>query len=122
MRWYKLAAEQGNADAQIALGFKYEKGQDVKLDNGEAVRWFKLAAAQGNLLAQVKIGVKYYRGEGVEQDYIKAHMWWNLAGASGDGSGFKNRDIVAEKMTQQQIAEAQRLAKECKIKNFSNCD
>jgi hypothetical protein len=37
-----------------------------------------------------------------------------LADAGGDPDTLKNRDLVAQKMTQGQIAEAQRLAREWK--------
>jgi len=39
-------------------------------------------------------------------------LWFNLAGGSGNRGGLKNRDLVAHKMTPDQIAEAQRLARE----------
>jgi len=47
-RWYKLAAEQGNADAQNSLGAVYGYGLGVPQDNIAAYMWFNLAAAQGN--------------------------------------------------------------------------
>ena len=55
------------------------------------------------------------------QDYVQAHMWFNLAAASsGDDDErerrARNRDATAEKMTSEQIAEAQRLAREWKPK------
>ena len=34
----------------------------------------------------------------------------------------KNHDIVAKLMTPQQIAQAQKLARECQARNFKNCD
>ena len=52
----------------------------------------------------------YAEGEGVPQNYIQAHMWLNLAGARGDEDARKARDLVKDKMTPEQIAEAQRLA------------
>ena len=55
-------------------------------------------------------------GQGVTQDYVQAHMWFNLAAAQGDEIPRKNRDAVAERMTSEQIAEAQRLAREWKPK------
>jgi TPR repeat protein len=59
----------------------------------------------------------YELGLGVQQDYIQAHMWFNLAGAAGDAKGIKERDEIASKMTPDQIAEAQRLAREWKPKS-----
>jgi hypothetical protein len=41
-------------------------------------------------------------------------MWYNLAAVSGDAKSVKNRDLLAQKMTPAQIAEAQRLAREWK--------
>jgi uncharacterized protein len=50
-------------------------------------------------------------GNGVLQDYVLAHMWLNLAAAQGDKDAAKQRDELAAKMTPDQIAEAQRLAR-----------
>lgn len=65
----------------------------------------------------------YGDGRGVLQDYIQAHMWFNLAAAgSGDDDremAVRNRDLAAEKMTSEQITEAQRLAREWQPKTGS---
>ena len=47
VRWYRLAAEQGLAEAQFILGFAYYNGEGVPQDFAEAVRWVRLAAEQG---------------------------------------------------------------------------
>ena len=39
-------------------------------------------------------------------------MWWNVASANGSETARKNRDFVADNMTDDQIAEAQKLALE----------
>jgi hypothetical protein len=39
-------------------------------------------------------------------------MWFNLAAANGRENGSEGRDLVAKKMTSDQIAEAQRMARE----------
>ena len=52
VRWYRRAAEQGQAGAQNGLGRMYENGRGVRRDRVEAVRWYRLAAAQGPLTAQ----------------------------------------------------------------------
>ena len=122
MRWYKLAATQGDADAQVNLGNMYGKGEGVAQDYAEAMRWYKLAAAQGDLDAQFNIGQMYDKGDGVAQNFVLAHMWSNLSAINGDTDSVKLRDAVAAKMTSQQIAEAQKLARECKARDFKNCD
>ena len=122
MRWYKLAAAQGNAFAQNNIGDMYQEGNGVAQDYAEAVRWYKLAAAQGNTDAQFNIGKMYQSGNGVAQNLVRAHMWSNLSALNGDADSVKLRDAVAAKMTPQQIAEAQKLARECQARDFKNCD
>ena len=51
LRLYRLAAEQGLANAQVDLGYMYAIGQGVEQDNVLAHMWFSLAAAQGNTTA-----------------------------------------------------------------------
>ena len=121
MRWYKLAATQGDADAQLKLGFRYGKGQGVVRDYAEAVRWYKLAATKSHAGAQYNLGTMYYNGQGVVQDDIRAHMWFSLGALTDKDSGV-SRDIVAKLMTPQQITQAQKLARECQARNFKNCD
>jgi TPR repeat protein len=54
----------------------------------------------------------YAKGQGVPQDYVQAHMWSNLAAGNGDEKVKGNRDIAAGLMTGEEIAEAQKLARE----------
>jgi hypothetical protein len=46
--WFTKAAEQGNALAQLALGFMYHDGIGLPQDYVQAYKWFNLAAAQDN--------------------------------------------------------------------------
>jgi hypothetical protein len=90
----------------------------VPQDYAEARRWYRKAAEQGHARAQFNVGVMHENGEGTPQDYVQAHMWLNLAASRATGDDqreFANqRDILAGEMTAQQIAEAQRLAREWK--------
>jgi uncharacterized protein len=63
----------------------------------------------------------YGVGTGVIQDLVYAHMWLNIAASSGNKVAVKNRDIVAGEMTPAQIAEAQKLARECVRKEYKGC-
>jgi uncharacterized protein len=45
LQWYCLAAAQGEAWAQFALGVMYSQGQGVPQDYVQAHKWFNLAAA-----------------------------------------------------------------------------
>jgi len=116
VRWYRLAADQGFARAQYSLGFMHDNGRGVPQDDAEAARWYRLAADQGIARAQSNLGLLYENGEGVPQDYVQAHLWTNLAVAQSSGEDLnrreRNRDIIAAKMTAEQVVEAQRLARE----------
>ena len=112
VKGYRMAAEQGNADAQLNLGMLYYTGLGVRQDYAEAVKWFRGAAEQGEADAQVSLGLMYQAGQGVPKDYVQAHMWFTLAAARGSENARKGRRIVADKMTPGQINEAQRLAQE----------
>ena len=100
----------------------YYNGQGVKKNNAEAARWYRLAAVQGYASAQYTLGVMYENGQGVIKDYVRAHMWSNLAATKGDADAVKNRQYAAERMTTQQIAAAQKLARECQARDYKNCD
>ena len=77
---------------------------------------YSLASAQSNL------GVMYSQGQGVIQDYSRGYMWFNLAAVKNYSYAVQNRNIVAKKITLQQVADAQKLARECQARNFKNCD
>ncbi len=112
IRIWRPLAEQGHARAQSNLGFMYSNGEGVPQDYAEAVKWYRMAAEQGNAEAQHNLGVSYAKGEGVPLDDMLAYMWFNLAAAQGHEKAKKNRDIVASTMTPDQIAEAERMARE----------
>lgn len=120
-KWHRLSAEQGFEMAQFTLGYLYQSGRGVVQDYREALKWYRLAAEQGNALAQNNLGQMYGLGQGVTQDYVYAHMWFNIATANGIESAAKIRDATAGQMTREQLAEAQRLARECQRKNYKGC-
>ena len=82
-----------------------------------AFKEFKSLAERGLADAQYNLGVMYDSGNGVQQDYVLAYMWYTLAETRGDEGAIKNRGLVAAEMTREQIAEAQRLAREWKPNN-----
>jgi uncharacterized protein len=111
-KWYRLAAAQGNADAQYNLGILYDDGHRYV----EAVKWYRKAADQGLGDAQFNLGLLYAKGQGVPRDYVQAYMWFELSAAQDDKSAISNRDAAARRMTPEQIAEAQKLAREWRPK------
>jgi uncharacterized protein len=47
VKWYRKAADQGNARAQFDLGIMHAEGRGVPQDYVSAHMWFTLSAAQG---------------------------------------------------------------------------
>ena len=47
-KWYRAAAEQGDALGEANLGQLYFDGRGVPFDLIQAYKWFKLSANQGN--------------------------------------------------------------------------
>lgn len=116
VKWYRLAADQGAAPAQFNLGIKYDNGEGVLQGHNEAVWWYRKAAEQGVADAQYNLGIKYGTGQGVLQNFVTAYAWINIAEANGrDVKRFK--ELLNGKITLNQIAKSQELAKEMIKKN-----
>ena len=54
----------------------------------------------------------YANGEGVPEDLVLAYMWYNLSAAQGNPRARWDKIIVEQRMTGEQIADAQRLSRE----------
>jgi len=117
LKEWRPLAEQGDADAQHQLGNLYRQGKSVPQDYAEAMKWTRLAAEQGYAWAQYNLGIMYDKGQGVPQDYIQAYMWASLAAAPGDEDAVEGLEVLGKKMSPDQIAQAQRLAREWKPKS-----
>lgn len=113
---YRARADQGETSAQFSLGEMYATGRGVPMDYGQAVTWFRKAAEQGDAAAQYKLGEIYVNGKGVLQDHVEAHKWMNLAASRVTGRDHtryaSERDTLATKMTAEQLATAQKRARE----------
>ena len=86
-------------------------GREVGQDFAEAAKWYAKAADLGYPFAQFKLGQLYRDGQGVAQDYVQAEKWLSLAATAADPfpEAAPARDLLAAKMTAEQIAEARRL-------------
>jgi uncharacterized protein len=89
LRLWRPLADQGNAEAQYALGFMYDGGQGVPKNYARAAKWWRLAADQGHTFAQYNLGTLYDNGNGVPQNKAEALKWYHLAAERGnDGAQF----------------------------------
>lgn len=122
-KWYLRAAEQGHPGAQNSLGGLHRIGRGVSEDQVEAAKWFRRSADQGYAIGQSELATCYLLGLGVERDNVQAYMLFQLASTRFSASqqqrvqlAIDNRDHAAASMTPDEIAKAQRLAREWKPK------
>ncbi|MDS4028683.1 MAG: hypothetical protein RKO66_01225 [Candidatus Contendobacter sp.] len=54
-RWFRTAANQGNARAQTSLGWMYAKDRGAEQSDREAVSWYRKAVEQGDADAKAAL-------------------------------------------------------------------
>ena len=54
-KYYRMSAENGNADAQFLWGMRLEYGVDVEKNEEEAMKWYREAAKNGNRDARARL-------------------------------------------------------------------
>lgn len=105
IKFYSLAAEQGHAEAQCNLAVMYQNGWGVPQSEEEALKLFKPSAEQGVTEAMIALGQHYENNYSGDYDPALAYKWYGLAEAMGDFNAGSKRDVLAEHMTVEQIAE-----------------
>lgn len=86
MKWYRLAAEAGDAAGEYNLGYMYDEGHGVTPDPAEALKWYRLAADKGYATAQSNLGLMYAMGRGVPRDDAEAVRCFRRAAEAGLGA------------------------------------
>jgi uncharacterized protein len=95
MALLQKAADGGNADAQLTLGYFYAKGESgLTPDPVKAAEYYLRAAKTGNVDAQYNIGLAYVRAEGVAQDYEEALTWFTKAARQNDAGAQYNLGVM----------------------------
>jgi len=83
LRWYRSAAERGDAGAMNRLGFMYETGRGIAKDEVEAAKWYRKGADGGNAVAMSNLGLAYANGRGVTKDDAEAARWYRKGADAG---------------------------------------
>jgi len=86
-KWYRAAAEQGDARGQWTLGTMYADGDGIDPDTVEAARFLAKAAEQGDADYESMLAYRYFKGKGVVQDYREAAKWFRKAADQGNSLG-----------------------------------
>ena len=126
---FTISAEAGDRTAQYYLGEMYATGKGVGQDDAEAVKWYRLAAEgyrraaeTGDDAAQYHLGLMYKKGEGVAPNDRLAYMWLNLAAVQGHENAKQSRDKMADVMTSERVAEAQKMTVRCITQDYKGCE
>jgi hypothetical protein len=122
----KIAAEQGDPDAQYELGYLLHHGSflyEISRNRKISMKWFRRAAEGGNAKAQYKMAKIYTRRyhesklQGASADYKAAKKWYRLAikggayGAKTDNRRLQTKRVQTE-VDKIQMKRAKALAKQ----------
>ncbi len=122
-KWFRKAAEQGEADAQFNLARiygsevdgVYKKGRAVPADDMEALKWYQRSAEQGHTQAQLKLGELYFEGaHGIPRNGVQAYKWIRLAATSGEPTAEKLLATYTAHLDPEQTRKGEMLAREWK--------
>ena len=83
LKYFRMAADQGNMKAENNLGSMYEAGEGTNRDPVEAAKWYRQAAEQGAALAQYNLALLLLNGEGMAVDAPQAVQWLEKAANQG---------------------------------------
>jgi TPR repeat protein len=93
-RLLKAAADLGDSDAEVNLGYMYARGQGTRADQAEAMRLYRLSADSGNGEGMNAIAYKYTYGTGVPADMKMAVRWYCRAIAQGNPRALNNLGLL----------------------------
>jgi len=115
--WFRKAAVKGFVPSEYQLGNCYLQGTGVPKDIEGGIKRIRGAAESGLAAAQNKLGTCYQKGLGVPKDEVQAYKWFALSAAQDDEHALDIKVSLAtleSRLTKEQIAEAQRLARDFK--------
>ncbi len=97
-----------------ALAADYAAGDKAYAEKRyrEAYALWTTAAERGDIEAIYSLGKMHGEGVGVLQDYVEAHALFNVAAARGHEQALVGRQLVEQRMTQQEQSAARTLAKQ----------
>jgi TPR repeat protein len=84
--WYKKAADQGDASAQVSLGDIFTEERFGHVDYPQAIDWYTKAAGQGWPGGEFGLGALYLLGQGVPQNLEEARR--HLTPAANQGHAY----------------------------------
>ncbi|KAJ3101451.1 Leucine-rich repeat serine/threonine-protein kinase 2, partial [Phlyctochytrium planicorne] len=83
-KWFQMAAEKGNSEAEERVGDMYREGKGVEQNQREGFKWYLKAVRQGNASVENKIGNCYLKGEGISKSVAEGVKWIKRAADKAD--------------------------------------
>lgn len=111
---FRKAAEGGDANGMTSLAVMYATGDGVPRDPVKAYSLYQQGADAGNPHALRGMAVMHMQGEGVERDLVRARVLYLQAVAEGDPVDHALDGAMRSSMSQEQVAEADRLHEQWK--------
>jgi TPR repeat protein len=112
VKWFRKAAEQNNANAQLGLANAYLRGTSLPKNEAEAVKWYRKAADQNIIRAQYNLAIIFAYGSVDLRDFPEAYKWMLIAVANGDQNAKSSIQDMEKLLKPEQIAEGQKRSKE----------
>ena len=82
--WYLESAWDGDIESVFNLGYLYESGMGVRIDESLALRWYEEAAGQQHADAQLRLGLMLIAGAGIDDDVNSGKQWVLKAASNGN--------------------------------------
>ncbi len=112
----RVAARSGNAEAEELIGVIYALGLAVERDDRRAFEWYLRSAMKGHAGAASGVGWYYELGRGLPApDLVRAYLWYALSAIGGDVDAPDSLASLSQRMTEAQIAEAQKLIDDYRV-------
>ena len=90
LKYFRMAADQGDARAYNTLGLMYEDGQGTAQSDSEAAKCYREAAERNHAMAQANLARMYRDGCGVPQSDFEAVKWYKKSAVQGCAGGQSN--------------------------------
>lgn len=108
LKWYTLAAEDGNEDAKNELAYMYYTGNGVGQDPEKGAEMFLESAYKGSPIAQYNVGLIYYSGNGLgDADLNKAYAWISAATSNGHQQAQTTLIYLKSTLSEEELISAQ---------------
>ena len=110
-RWFRIAAEAGDASSQNYLGVIHDQALLGTRDEAEAVQWFTKAAKQGEKKAQASLGRILGPSSQDKERRIQALAWLIVATDAGEITAKKSMEDAKPSLRPGDLEEAEQLAR-----------